>query len=126
MSESLSDKTGAAVAVTRDDERHAYVITLSEDGTEAGRAFFLDRDHDGVAERVFFHTEVDEEFGGRGLATLLVKQAVDATRDEGKLIVPVCPLVRGYLTKNADAYEGAFRPNRGSDVEWVQEQRSAG
>ena len=39
------------------------------------------------------HTEVDEEFGGRGLATILVREALDATRAAGLRIVPVCPMV---------------------------------
>lgn len=118
--DTLKDKTGAAVAVVRNDDKGAYEITLVDDGVVAGSTFFLDRDHDGVKERVFYHTEVDEAFGGRGLATVLVSVAVDATREVGLLIVPVCPLVRGYLTKNADIYDGAFRHNRPEDAAWVQ------
>ncbi|MBC9956574.1 GNAT family N-acetyltransferase [Yimella sp. cx-51] len=88
-------------------------------------SLFLDRDHEEVAERVFFHTEVDEEFGGRGLATILVREAIAATREAGKIIFPVCPLVRGVLTKNADEYEGALRQNRPADFAWVQEELAA-
>lgn len=66
---------------------------------------------------------VDEEFGGRGLATVLVQAAVDATREVGLLVVPVCPLVQGFVTKHADEYAGAFRAVRPADIEWVQQEQ---
>ena len=66
---------------------------VSADGVVAGFAQFVD--HDG--RRVFFHTEVGEEFGGRGLASTLVAAALEATRADGMRIVPVCPYVKKYL-----------------------------
>lgn len=115
-----TDKTGADVVVERDDTRGAYTIT-PDGGPEAGRAFFVDRPEATPPERIFFHTEVDEEFGGRGLGTVLVREAVDATREAGLLVVPICPMVHAYLDKNAQAYEGAFRPVRPADLELARE-----
>ena len=57
-------------------------------------------DHDG--RRVFFHTEVGEEFSGHGLAGIVVEEAVRATREEGLTVVPVCPYVKKWLTKHTD------------------------
>lgn len=122
--EPLKDKTGAEVQVTLDDHQGAFEVTLVSDTTVVGRTYFLDRDQDGASERVFYHTEVDEAFGGRGLAPLLIREAVGATRDAGLLVVPVCPLVRAFLAKNAGAYADAFRPARPEDIAWVQAQRA--
>ena len=71
---------------------------VSSDGAVAGFAQFVD--HDG--RRVFFHTEIAEEFGGQGLAGTVVEAAVRATRDEGLTVVPVCPYVTKWLTKHTD------------------------
>ena len=71
---------------------------VSSDGAVAGFAQFVD--HDG--RRVFFHTELGEEFGGQGLAGTVVEAAVRATRDEGLTVVPVCSYVTKWLTKHTD------------------------
>lgn len=71
---------------------------VSADGVVAGFTRFVD--HDG--RRVFFHTEVGEEFGGQGLAGIVVEEAVRATREEGLTLVPVCSYVAKWLTEHAD------------------------
>lgn len=68
-------------------------------GVPAGRSEFRDRPG-GV--RVFTHTEVDPAYGGRGLATLLVRQALDATRAAGLTIRPSCPFVRAFVERHPD------------------------
>ena len=99
-----TDRTGATVTVERSDSREAFEIR-DADGAVAGHAHF--REFGG--ERIFHHTVVDEEFGGRGLGTALVRGAVEATRNEGVTIVPVCSMVEGFLGKNADEFAGAYR-----------------
>ncbi|WP_068327214.1 GNAT family N-acetyltransferase [Janibacter terrae] len=71
---------------------------ITSEGKAAGFAQFAD--HDG--RRVFFHTEIDEEFGGQGLAGTVVEQAVAATRAEGLTVVPVCPYVKKWLGKHPE------------------------
>jgi uncharacterized protein len=51
---------------------------------------------------ILVHTEVDEDHGGRGLATILVKSALDDLRRRGKCIVPVCPFVEAYIRKHPE------------------------
>ncbi|ORA56575.1 GNAT family N-acetyltransferase [Mycolicibacterium chubuense] len=87
-----TDKTGAATEVTAGADR----FTISVDGQQAGFTEFVD--HDG--QRIFPHTVVDDEYSGRGLATILVREALDATRDAGLRIVPVCSMVAGFVEKN--------------------------
>lgn len=79
---------------------------ISVDGNVAGFTQFVD--HDG--RRVFFHTEIGEEFGGQGLAGILVEQAVAATREDGVTLVPVCPYVKKWLTKHPEHEDISAKP----------------
>ncbi len=74
-----------------------FELTVS--GAPAGRAEFRDRPG-GV--RVFTHTEIDPAFGGRGYGTLLVREALDATRAAGMTIKAVCPFVRDFVDRHPD------------------------
>lgn len=53
-------------------------------------------------EIVFTHTEIDPSFEGRGLAGRLIGGALDAARDEGLAVLPICPFVRGYIERHPD------------------------
>ncbi|TRW78202.1 N-acetyltransferase [Mycolicibacterium sp. 018/SC-01/001] len=89
-----TDKTGAPTEVAAEHDR----FTISVDGRIAGFTEFVD--HDG--QRIFPHTVVDEEFSGRGLATILVREALESTRASGLRIVPVCSMVAGFIEKNPE------------------------
>ena len=89
-----TDKTGAEAAVSTAEGKY----TIAVDGETVGLAAVADRDN----QRVFYHTEVDEQFGGRGLATILVAEALAATRADGKRIVPVCPMVAAFIKKHPE------------------------
>lgn len=132
----LTDKTGAAVTVALEPERNAYAITL-ETGEVAGRAFFTpapatedsgagtagDEAAAAAEEWIFFHTEVDESFGGRGLGGILVGQAMADVVERGVRAVPLCPFVKGWLEKNEDAFAaqgGTVRKAQSSDVDAAQ------
>ena len=86
-----TDKTGAETAVSPGDGKY----TIAVDGETVGLAAVADRGN----QRVFYHTEVEERFGGRGLATILVGEALKATRSDGKRIVAVCPMVAAFVKK---------------------------
>jgi uncharacterized protein len=89
-----TDKIGAPTTVTRG--HNEFTIAVAEH--TVGFAAFKDRgDH-----RVFLHTEVDHKFEGRGLATILVNEALDKTRDEGLRVVAVCPMVAAFLDKHPE------------------------
>lgn len=93
----MSQPTPApAPTVERNDERHRYEILV--DGKRAGLTAY--RDHD--ARRVFFHTEIDDAYAGRGLAGQLVQQALADVRGLGMRIVPVCPYVAKFLKKHEE------------------------
>ena len=50
------------------------------------------------------HTEVDPEFGGRGLAKQLVGEALADARGRDLAVLPVCPYVRKVIADNAGMY----------------------
>ena len=111
-----TDKTGAAVTIRLEDSSPigAYTVDLGG-GAPVGRAEFLDAP-DGQRERIFFHTEVDDDFTGRGLAGLLLREALADSVRRKLTVVPVCPLFARHLKSHGEAFEaagGAFRrPNR--------------
>jgi predicted GNAT family acetyltransferase len=95
MTETVSRKT--------DPDRFEISVEGVGGGQQvAGFAAFVDHEVDGEKRRVFHHTEVGEEFGGRGLAGIVVRQALDATRDEGLTAVAVCPYVAKFVQKNPE------------------------
>jgi uncharacterized protein len=87
-----TDKTGAPTTVAAETNR----FTISVDGKSVGLTQFSDRDR----QRIFTHTEVADDFEGRGLATILIGEALQATRDAGLRIVPVCKMVASYIDKH--------------------------
>ncbi|MUM19876.1 N-acetyltransferase [Mycobacterium sp. CBMA271] len=81
-------------------DSHRFEITA--DGELAGFTEYLDTSLHGTEVRIFFHTEIDEKFGGRGLAGTLVQSALTSTRSTGRRIIPVCPYVRKFVGKHPE------------------------
>jgi uncharacterized protein len=50
----------------------------------------------------FVHTEVEPGHEGAGVGSTLVRGALDAQRERGELVVPLCPFVRGYLERHPE------------------------
>jgi len=88
--------TQDTVAVARNDEAGRFEVTVN--GEVAGFTVFKDRED----QRIFPHTEVDEKFSGRGLATKLIGDALEATRRDGLRVVAVCPAVARYVAKHPE------------------------
>jgi predicted GNAT family acetyltransferase len=108
-----TDKTGAQTEVSTEDGKY----TIAVEGKTVGFAAFADRGD----ERVFYHTEVDPEFGGRGLATILIEEALTATRAAGRRIVPVCPMVAGVIEKHPE-FADITDPVTAEVQRWLQTQ----
>ncbi|WP_265523186.1 GNAT family N-acetyltransferase [Oerskovia flava] len=119
MTHELTDRNGDPVTVGIEPGRpiSAYVVRIA-DGSAVGRVDFIDppaADH----ERIVFHTEVDAEFGGRGLAGVLVSAALDDSIRNGLTVVPVCPLFARHLTRHGDEFVargGVFRKPTSADI----------
>jgi len=50
----------------------------------------------------FVHTEIADEFGGRGLATDLIRAALDDARRREWQVRPYCEFVKAFIAKNED------------------------
>ncbi|WP_439029781.1 GNAT family N-acetyltransferase [Gordonia terrae] len=127
-----ADKTGAQTTVSDNPGAQRYDIVVEDnDGVvgsadrniTVGFAEYRDRvtgsEDSPATSRVFFHTEVDEAFGGRGLATILVREALDDARSRGLTIVGVCPLVAAFLKKHPE-YADATAPVTPAILEWLR------
>ncbi|GGJ86083.1 N-acetyltransferase [Pilimelia anulata] len=79
------------ITVTEEPDRQRFV---AHDGAE--RVGVLDYQVRGDV-LALTHTGVDPARRGGGIATVLVTRALDAVRDSGRRIVPVCPFVDHVL-----------------------------
>lgn len=96
-----SPESNTSVVHAPDRERYELVV----DGALAGFTEYRDRE----GQRVFFHTEIDDVYAGRGLSSVLVSEALDDVRRVGLRVVGVCPLVAKFLKKH-DEYDDLADP----------------
>ena len=97
--------TGDRFTVEDRPEQSRYVLLDHESGTgepaEIGEESYVDvTGVSGPDRRVLFHTGVSDDYTGQGLASVLVRAAVEDVIAGGRLIVPVCPYVKTWLPKH--------------------------
>ncbi len=49
---------------------------------------------------VFYHTEVPEAIEGEGVASILIRTALDTAREKRLEVVPLCPFVAAYIRRH--------------------------
>jgi predicted GNAT family acetyltransferase len=91
-------KDGRSLDLARDDDGRRYTGTV--DGRVAALTEFI------PAGRlvIFTHTETDPSFEGQGVASQLVRWALDDVRARGLHVVAECPFVKAYIGKHSDEY----------------------
>lgn len=122
MNTGMTENTDASatIGVEIADPISAYTVAV-DGGSPIGRAEYVDPPG-AAAERIFFHTEVDAAFAGRGLAAQLLKEALTDSIRVGRTVVPVCPLFARHLSKHGDEFlaaGGAFRAPTRTDIALV-------
>ncbi|WEK44349.1 MAG: GNAT family N-acetyltransferase [Candidatus Sphingomonas colombiensis] len=80
------------------DNKAEQEFELDVDGHRALAAYQLEGNR-----IVFTHTLVPKPLEGRGVASRLIRAALDSARDQGLKVVPQCPFVRAYIQRH-DAY----------------------
>lgn len=58
---------------------------------------------------VLVHTQVEPDWGGKGVGSALVSGTLDLIRARGELIVPQCPFVADFLRRHPE-YTDLVRP----------------
>ncbi len=99
MSEPTSSADSAQTRVVDVPEQGRYEIRVGDEV-----AGFTEYHADGD-RRGFPHTVVHEDFQGRGLAGVLIGQALQETRDAGLRVLPQCSAVSGYIRKHPQFVE---------------------
>jgi predicted GNAT family acetyltransferase len=84
------------VEVTDNPDKARYEIVA--DGELAGFVQY----HLRGDEIAFTHTETDDRFRGHGLASKLVRAALDAARVRQLAVLPYCPFVRSWLDQHPE------------------------
>ena len=67
---------------------------------------------------MFTHTEVPEGHEGKGIGTMLIRFALDAARERGLKVIPICPFFAAYMQKHPevqDLLDPAWRKKFGLD-----------
>jgi len=76
-------------------ERHRYELTI--DGMTA---FVRYRRSPGQIR--FIHTDVPEGLAGRGVGSRLARHVLDAARNDGVRVVPICPFIAAWMAKHPE------------------------
>ncbi len=98
MSETPTDDT---ISIVHAPVKHRYEI--HDDAAAGDSVIGLSRYRLPDEEHVdFVHTEVDEAYGGRGLASRLVGFALADVRSSGKRVIPHCPYVAAWIKKHPE------------------------
>jgi predicted GNAT family acetyltransferase len=98
------------VEVVDDVEQHRYVATL--DGRPAGHLVYSRRRQGEGQQILAIHTDVGEEFEGRGVGSALARALLDQARDDGVEVVVYCPFVREYVGRHPEYADGVMLPPR--------------
>ena len=86
--------------IVRDNpERHRFEADLG-DGSFAIADYVLR-----PGKILFTHTEVPPEHEGKGIGSALIRYALDAARDRGLQVIPICPFFAAYMQKHAEVQD---------------------
>lgn len=82
------------------DNKAEHEFELVVDGHRAVAAYQLEDD-----TIVFTHTIVPKAIEGRGVASRLIRGALDQVRDRGLKVIPQCPFVAAYIKRHPDTQD---------------------
>jgi predicted GNAT family acetyltransferase len=106
------------VTIRHNADRERFEVL--DAGNVIGKAAYKMYDGGGSPQRVFYHTVINEEYGGQGLAGKLAAVALDETVQAGLTIVPVCPFIKKFLTKHPE-YAASTVPTTPAHLEFLSE-----
>ena len=86
------------------DTRRGYFEAV-EDGKDAGKMTYT---WAGDSKFIIDHTEVSEEFNGKGVGKKLLMAAVEYARTNNLKIIPLCPFAKSVFDRTADIHDVLF------------------
>lgn len=86
------------------DIRRGY-FEATEDGKEAGKMTYT---WAGDSKFIIDHTEVNEEFNGKGVGKKLLMATVDYARNNNLKIIPLCPFAKSVFDKTEEIRDVLF------------------
>ena len=87
-----------SISILKNEDLNRFEIY--SDGELAGFAEFK------VSNQMisYTHTEIDPRFGGQGLGSQLIKEALDEALEQNLEVAPYCSFVSGYIKKSGEKY----------------------
>jgi uncharacterized protein len=86
----------AEITVVRNEDQHRYEAVI--DGKVAGFAKFRSK----PGQAIFWHTEVDPAYEGKGVGSVLARRALDDIRARAEQVVAECPFIAGYIKRHPE------------------------
>ena len=87
------------------DERKRGAFVIEEEGKQVGEMVI------GLGETALtvYHTEVNPEMEGKGLAKLMLEEMVSYARSNNLQVVPLCEYVHVQFKRHPDDYADVWR-----------------
>jgi len=87
-----------SISILKSEEINRFEIYF--DGELAGFADFR------IENQIisYTHTEIDPKFGGKGLGSQLIKEALDEALEQNLEVAPYCSFVSAYIKKSGEKY----------------------
>jgi uncharacterized protein len=112
----------SSITISHKPDRERFEVL--DAGKVVGKAWYKAYDGDGSAERIFYHTVVNDDHAGQGLAGRLAKVALEDTVAAGLRIVPVCPFIKGYIGRHPE-YEASTEPVTPAHLQFLDKALAA-
>ncbi|HEX4832052.1 MAG TPA: GNAT family N-acetyltransferase [Trebonia sp.] len=91
---------GDEPVITDNPARSRYELRVG--GEQAGQVTYHLRAQAGGEDISLLHTEVGEEYEGKGLAGRLARFALDDARRRGLRVLPYCPYIRTWIGRHPE------------------------
>jgi predicted GNAT family acetyltransferase len=97
-----------AALVSVMDNPRASQFELRVNGVLAGYVTY----RDARSGRAFEHTVIATEYQGMGLASQLIRSALNEARATGRTVLPLCPFVRSFIQRHPAYVDLVGQPQR--------------
>jgi hypothetical protein len=104
-----ANRHGGSVAIVPDVTRQATDVRVVDNRTEKRYEAWVGEELAAVAEYrrapqrvIFFHTETDPAFSGKGIGQRLARAALDDVRAHGMVITPKCPFIAAFVRRHPE------------------------